>query len=300
MNEQQMREILTRHGIQLVVLHLNTPAGKRHDAAKTARQYQTLAGVSDGRIRHMHVPIPADNPASSSVVFKKLSHTLSATLVRKLQEVEERLPPARPQAASFTNEEERLAYIADCLGYAAHLDFLGQERDTVAPRLVEAWTTDKDLVRLSESGEMTETVSVTVLLNKRQLNSLAVQLEHVLESARLHRDESRGFFNRIISLAAQTVRDPSQLQSGEASTSLAEMGALPEFLEGLPYISKVMGMTAAGWTAMNSEEQDSFILELESKLQLYRSFDNDTANWELFGSGDPQEALYRVPLSALP
>lgn len=44
MNEEQIRDLLSRRGIQLVVLHLSTPVGKRHNIAQTARQYQTLAG----------------------------------------------------------------------------------------------------------------------------------------------------------------------------------------------------------------------------------------------------------------
>lgn len=78
------------------------------------------------------------------------------------------------------------------------------------------------------------------------------------------------------------------------------MGVLPEFLEDLPYMSWIMNMTADGWSALSSTEQDARIRDLESKIQLYKEYHNDTANWVSFGSTDPADAMYRVPLTSLP
>lgn len=300
LNEEQMRDLLAKHGIQLIVLYLETPAAKRNHSEQTQKQYQTLTRVQDGSIKHKLIAINAKNAQEASVYFKKLATTLSNTLVRKVREVEANEQPSQPKLMAEQGDTARLSYIADCLGYAAHLDFLGKENTTEAPRFVEAWTTDKDLIHLTESGGVTETVQVTVLLSKHQLNNLATQLANVLEAARLNRSNSDDFFKMIISLAAQTVRDPAQLQSASITNNIAELGALPEFLEGLPYVSRIMGMTAESWIAMNSEEQDLFIADLHAKLNLYKDFDNDRANWSSFGSTDPLDALYRVPLSALP
>ena len=166
--------------------------------------------------------------------------------------------------------------------------------------MLEAWTVDKDLVSLSE-GRPTESLAVTVLLNKRQLDSLARQLQIVVDAAKSARDiHSKQLFQRIISLSAQTVRDPNKLQEGASATNIAEMGVLPEFLEDLPYMSWIMNMTADGWSALSSTEQDARIRDLESKIQLYKEYHNDTANWVSFGSTDPADAVYRVPLTSLP
>ena len=118
----------------------------------------------------------------------------------------------KPEAVAAATPEEKMAQIAQCIGYAAQLEFVGSEKNTQAPRMLEAWAVDKDLVSLSE-GKPTEALSVTVLLNKRQLDSLAYQLQTVVDAAKSARDiDSSQLFQRIVSLSAQTVRDPNKLR----------------------------------------------------------------------------------------
>ena len=92
-------------------------------------------------------------------------------------------------------------------------------------------------------------------------------------------------------------RDPSKLARG---SNLAESGILGEYLEGLPYRSKSLNMNQDLWLSLSVAEQEDFIDELDSKIRLYETFHNDTANWVRFGDAAPGDALYRVPLSTLP
>ena len=300
LNEEEMRDLLAQKGIRLLVVHLQTEAGKRHGLAKTEKQYRTLTSVKDANLKSVYLPLPAYNAQTASQQFGKLSKAMVNILLKIMKQNAEGQMAQKPAAVAATTPEEKMAQIAQCIGYAAQLEFVGSEKNTQAPRMLEAWAVDKDLVSLSE-GKPTEALSVTVLLNKRQLDSLAHQLQTVVDAAKSARDiDSSQLFQRIVSLSAQTVRDPNKLQEGGSATNIAELGVLPEFLDGLPYVSWIMGMTAEGWSAMSSMEQDAKIRELESKIQLYKEYHNDTANWKSFGSPDPADAMYRVPLTSLP
>ncbi|MBQ3170657.1 MAG: VWA domain-containing protein [Mailhella sp.] len=300
LNEEEMRDLLAQKGIRLLVVHLQTEAGKRHGLAKTEKQYRTLTSVKDANLKSVYLPLPAHNAQTASQQFGKLSKAMVNILLKIMKQNAEGQMTQKPEAVAAATPEEKMAQIAQCIGYAAQLEFVGSEKNTQAPRMLEAWAVDKDLVSLSE-GKPTEALSVTVLLNKRQLDSLAYQLQTVVDAAKSARDiDSSQLFQRIVSLSAQTVRDPNKLQEGGSAANIAELGVLPEFLEGLPYVSWIMGMTAEGWSAMSSMEQDAKIRELESKIQLYKEYHNDTANWKSFGSPDPADAMYRVPLTSLP
>ena len=300
LNEEEMRDLLAQKGIRLLVVHLQTEAGKRHGLAKTEKQYRTLTSVKDANLKSVYLPLPAYNAQTASQQFGKLSKAMVNILLKIMKQNAEGQMTQKPEAVAAATPEEKMAQIAQCIGYAAQLEFVGSEKNTQAPRILEAWAVDKDLVSLSE-GKPTEALSVTVLLNKRQLDSLAYQLQTVVDAAKSARDiDSSQLFQRIVSLSAQTVRDPNKLQEGGSAANIAELGVLPEFLEGLPYVSWIMGMTAEGWSAMSSMEQDAKIRELESKIQLYKEYHNDTANWKSFGSPDPADAMYRVPLTSLP
>lgn len=300
LNEEEIRDLLAQKGIRLLVVHLQTAAGQRNGLEKTEKQYRTLTSVKDASLKSVYLALPAYDSQTASQEFGKLSKAMVNIIVKIMRQNAEGRLTHKPEPVTAKTPEEKIAQITQCIGYAAQLEFVGGERNTTAPRMLEAWTVDKDLVSLSE-GRPTESLAVTVLLNKRQLDSLARQLQTVVDAARSARDiDSHQLFQRIISLSAQTMRDPNKLQEGGFAANIAELGVLPEFLEDLPYLSWIMSMTPEGWSALSSTEQDARIRELESKIQLYKEYHNDTANWMSFGSTDPADAMYRVPLTSLP
>jgi len=75
---------------------------------------------------------------------------------------------------------------------------------------------------------------------------------------------------------------------------------LGEYLEGLPYKSEILAMTEADWYNKSVGEQTQFINRLRSRIARYDEYDKDRANWESFGSPNPGDWVYRVPLTALP
>ena len=75
---------------------------------------------------------------------------------------------------------------------------------------------------------------------------------------------------------------------------------LDEVLEGLPYKSQVLRFKRDDWSNMSVGQQREFIKRLKGLIALYDEYDSDTKHWESFGTKDPNEWVYRVPLSVLP
>ena len=100
-----------------------------------------------------------------------------------------------------------------------------------------------------------------------------------------------------MSASARTARDPNMPTQGK---TLAELGVLGEFLDGLPYRSEVMLLTEEDWYRKSIGEQTAFINRLKSKLARYEEYDRDRKNWETFGTFSANDWVYRVPLNMLP
>jgi hypothetical protein len=96
-------------------------------------------------------------------------------------------------------------------------------------------------------------------------------------------------------------RDPSRI-GRRGTEKLGELGLMGEYLDDLPYRSKLMGIDQMTWSTWSIAEQQALINELEAKARLYERFHNDTALWvQLAGAGgNPGDAVYPIPLEALP
>lgn len=296
-NEQEMAMLLAQKGVRLVVLHLQTPAAQKHQPKQTRRQYESLTAMNDARVKSTYIAIPAESSAKATAMLRRVATALVDIVQKIISGMSAGTPLPQPQQTVAENPEQEAARMAAYIGYAAQLEFLGRNKKTQAPGMIEAWSADKDLVNLVE-GRATAALEVAVLLNKSQLESLARNLQMMVDSIRNARSAgSQDFFQNLVSLAAQTLRDPNLMQR---SGNLVQRGLLPEFLEGLPYRSAVLNLDEQRWAAMSAREQDDLVHGLESKLRLYKEYHDDVSNWQSFGSTDPAEALYRVPLAALP
>ncbi|MEO0360296.1 MAG: VWA domain-containing protein, partial [Pseudomonadota bacterium] len=74
-----------------------------------------------------------------------------------------------------------------------------------------------------------------------------------------------------------------------------------EYLEGLPYQSRLMGLTEDDWIAMSVGDQQAIIDEAYAAIRLYQSFHDNADRWiALNETDDPGDHVYPVPLEALP
>lgn len=283
MNEAEVRQAALNKQIRIFAMHLRTDAGRKNHAS-AEQQYRTLTTDPNPRIGDLYVPVPGGD-------VRRFGEQLSAigqVFAELVHQVRGSQPAKQPALAAAPSIEDKSAAV----GYAMRMDFLGRKNGSQSPQLVSAWTADRDL-----TNPALPTFQVCVMLSKLQLNDLQQSLKVIVDSGRKTQSSPKDFFQEIASASAYMSRDPAALTKGG---NLSQGGVLGEYLEGLPYKSKVLNMTQDLWLSLSVAEQQDFIDELDSKIRLYQTFHNDTGNWVRFGTAKPADALYRVPLSTLP
>ena len=87
----------------------------------------------------------------------------------------------------------------------------------------------------------------------------------------------------------------------EESRHLAELGLIGEYLEGLPYRSRIMELTEDDWLSWSFGQQRQFLDDLQAKVTLYQQIYDNTDLWiALDGQRTGGDAVYPMPLDALP
>jgi serine/threonine-protein kinase PpkA len=298
MNETEIADMAAAKGVKIFALHLKTPAGRKVNNYPYAEaQYRALTGHSDPTIGDLYVPIEAAQPETGVRGFGSVVEGVASQMVELVRATSmgERLTlPEVPteRAGDVVQEAVRKAAI---LGYAMQLEFLGSRAGVQAPKVVKAWVSDMDLAHPD-----TPTFRVSVLLTKNQLSDLSQRLKVVLDQAqRTKRTREMDFFQSILAAVAQMSRDPLQF-SRKPDRNLGELGVLAEFLDDLPYRSNIMRLTEEDWYRLSVGEQQSIVNNLKSKIKRYTQIHDDVANWETFGTTEPGDAVYRIPLSLMP
>ena len=123
---------------------------------------------------------------------------------------------------------------AALIGHAMQLAYLGKTTGTQAPPVFQAWISDRDLIK-----QNVPTTDVRVLLTKAQLSDLSDVLKQILDAANEGMISPSDMFARLRSVAATMGADPNQLKQG-ATTRVADLGVLGEYLQDLPYQSEVL------------------------------------------------------------
>ena len=289
MNESEIALLAADKQIKIFAFHLLSPAGAAvHDHEHAEAQWRRLTQQSNASLGDLYIPVPnADADTFQhdiDTVASKLVEVVHSTATGK------RLPPPTTDTAT-----DPAARKAAAIGYALQLEFLGRQQAAQAPQVVHAFVSEADLVHPA-----TRDLEVSVLLTRQQLSDLHDGVATLLaEAQRAKRIGSSDFFDRLASAAAQISRDPQQ-QNRKDLRNLAEIGLFGEYLSDLPYKSPVLLLTPDDWASMSVGERQDFTDTLESKLALYVEYDKHSDSWESFGAHNPNDAVFRVPLSALP
>jgi len=293
---EQVRVELERLGVALYALHLKTPAGKTNHT-KAKKDYELLA-MNPILQKPLYYPVEAGDVRE----FGRIVDTLADAIVSQVQAAskgEMVAGSARAAQQKGTSgaapSDEVVKNDAQLVGLAMQLAYLGRVQGATAPPLFKACLADRDLANPTRP-----TTEVVVLLTKNQLSDLAETVEAIMKAGdESQRTSSADFFDLVRSAAAQLARDPAALQGRDAD-QLSDL-VLAEYLEGLPYQSKVMGIGRDDWTAFGISEQEDILDELRRKLRLYQVFNEDKDRWVALAPGaDAGDAVYPVPLTALP
>ncbi|QQP89207.1 VWA domain-containing protein [Skermanella sp. TT6] len=282
--------------IATMALHLLTEEGRK-DHAKGAAQYRELT-TYPGR-KPLYYPVEAGDVGR----FGARVDTLTDSLVTLVQAAEagEGLntpPPPTPKAApgkpASNPGGDPLAEDIAAIGHAMRLAYLGSVKGTAAPPMFEAWAADRDF-----ANDTVASLDVRVLLSKSQLSDLQATVGALADAYSKGQVDPSDLFNQLRSAAATLSRDPAKV--GTSDNRALNQALLGEYLDGLPYTSRVMAIDQDAWLGMNPGEQQALIDDLQVKARLYRRFHDDVSNWVRLAEGaSPEDAVYPVPLTALP
>ena len=298
LSPKALADYLRSHKIYLTALHVKSPNGRKNHAY-AAQSYMELTRQSDNRASY--IPLDAATPAKGAEAFDRTGRVLAKSYVAMLTATAQMSPGAQQLQNNAGTPEDEARRIAESTGYAMRLQFLGNQRSSTAPHVVRAWIADADLEKMEEnSGAPILAAEPAVLLTKGQLSNLYRQLKLLLKSSEeAFLSGQDDLFGMLRSASAQMSRDPQQF-SLRPDQDLVRNGLLDEVLEGLPYKSTISSMTQRDWESMSTGERDTFIRHIKGLLARYEAYDKDAANWESFGSPNPNDWVYRVPLGMLP
>jgi serine/threonine-protein kinase PpkA len=298
LNAEQVREKALENSIAIYTVHLKTPAGA-HDHSRAERQYTVLSDYPN--VGSLYYPVDA----GSVDRFRTAIDALADAIVTQVEAASrgefaagssvKQMATTDVQAAPKAKAEEDLRQKTALLGYAMQLSYIGRVQGVQAPPLLRAWTVDRDL-----DHPANQALQVRVLLTKNQLSDLQAALKEIVDVGIATEISRQQFFDQLKSAAATLSRDPSRV-GRQGATNLKELGLLGEYLDDLPYRSRVLALSEEMWNRWSIGEQVAFVDDLEAKIRLYQSFHDDVDTWVNLDDGaSPGDAVYPVPLSALP
>lgn len=288
MGPEEMRQLAQSEAKQVAIyaIHLKTPEG-RNNHARAERQYRELTRF--GAAGELYYPINEGNMGQFGQTVDALTDALLAQVAAAV---------GRPIAgirAPQNAAERRISEQAEIVGTAMRLSYLGRERQQTAPDVVRSFVLDQDLNPTDPRPER-RPLDVRVLLTRNQLSDLATTLRNIIQAQAAARLSPESFFERVRAAAAATARDPRRMAEFQRLD-----GAFGEFLQDLPYQSQIMEFTQEEWNSMGAGRRTEIINALEAKLRLYEEFNRQPSLWVSFDGGrNPGEAMYPVPLDALP
>ena len=205
-------------------------------------------------------------------------------------------PTAQPSAPKpGESVQDAAVRMANNMFSGAYVDWLARQKDTAQtpPGNVQSWVIDRDLKDPAQRP-----MDVVVLLRKNEVDSMAKVLDNIVTAGIRGQVTGQDFFQALQSVAASAVSSPDQIRNAR---NLAATGLLPDFLEGLPYESRLMKMDPATWNTLSIDSQNEILEQVRAKITFYENTLKDTSRWVAFNTGDDEDdKVAGVPLEQLP
>jgi hypothetical protein len=278
--------------IAVGVFHLKTPAG-RDNHASAESEYRRLSAVSN--VGNLYYPVRAGDVDDFETALSALTDTLTA----HVRAAAAGQPPALAQDLSAESDLDAFRKTVDRLGYGLRMRYLQERAGEGAPSLFNAWMVDRDFDAPEERA-----LDIRVLLTRDQLSDLHEVLRQVLITAEEGTLAPDDFLDELKSLAASMSRDPQAARAATRTVggkSLADLGYMREYLEGLPYRSEVMYLDLSIWEQWPAQRQFEFVNQLDAKVAYYRALHDNIDLWvSLDGETVDGDSVYPLLLEALP
>ncbi|WP_026872203.1 vWA domain-containing protein [Inquilinus limosus] len=298
LDPDQMRLLAESKGAALLTIHLETPAGKDDHAAATDA-YTTMTAYPN--VGSLYFPVEGGDLRSFGTVIDRIAGIMvqqmeaaAAGRVAETQGEAEARPPDTPPVPGAAGPADPFAR-AGLVGRAMQLAYLGRTEGGRPPRLFSAWISDRDL-----ADPALKALDVRVLITKNQLSDLQATLRTIIDAGEVTAIAPNDFFRQLRSAAATMARRPEGVAREEARR-LVDLGLIGEYLDGLPYRSRIMELTEDDWLSWSFGQQRQFLDDLEAKVALYQQiYDNNDLWIALDGNRGGGEAVYPIALDALP
>ena len=275
------------------VFHLKTPASRdNHSYAEGEyRRLSTVPGVGE-----FYYPVQAGDVGE----FESALSTLTDVLSAHVRAAAAGQPPALAgKAAAPESGLNAFQETVDRLGYGLRMRYLQERAGEGVPSLFNAWLIDRDFDTPEDRA-----LDVRVLLTRDQLSDLHEVLRQDLITAEEGTLAPDDFLDELKSLAASVSRDPQAARTATRTVggeSLADLGYMREYLEGLPYKSEVMYLDLSIWEQWPAQRQFEFVNQLDSKVAYYRALHDNIDLWvSLDGEAVDGDSVYPLLLEALP
>jgi serine/threonine-protein kinase PpkA len=293
MDAESLRRLALDNDISLWVMHLKTPEGTaNHDHA--ANEYKHLSQITG--IGDFYYGVETGDVDS----FEQALRAMTAQLTQQVADTARGVPPLRVTEDDEINDElvtfqQKVAK----LGYALQMRYLQKNRADAIPALFDAWLIDRDF-----DNPAIRSLDVRVLLTRDQLSDLHEVLRQVLITAEEGAMAPQDFLDDLKSLAATISRNPEAATNATRAASgqsLADLGYMREYIEGLPYTSEVMDLDLSMWQDWSAQQQFEFINQLDSKVAYYRAMHDNVDLWVSLDDGPVDgDSVYPLLLEALP
>ena len=293
LDAESLQRLASDKNVNIAVFHLKTPTGANNHAY-AEDQYRRLSSIPG--IGDFYYPVQSGDVAG----FESGLNALTEQLTAQVGDAASGQPPSLAVTSQGTDTElEAFQQKVARLGYALRMRYLQETSGQGVPSLFDAWMVDRDFDAPDERS-----LDVRVLLTRDQLSDLYDVLRQVLITAEEGTLAPEDFLDELKSLAASISRDP---QAAKTSTramggqSLADLGYMREYLEGLPYKSEVMNLDLSIWSQWPAQRQFEFINQLDGKVAYYRALHDNVDLWvSLSGGPIDGNSVYPLLLEALP
>ncbi len=317
-NEETLRSLADDSSIYIAALHIDNPKAKRfHELATT--QYQTLSTNPGSKDAYAFQEILSTDKEA----FKLSANMLANEFIKGINDIRQAVNavpnvenPIDKNSTSISSGElafsdennmidindvvpeapmsdKNMTGMANRMFRAAMIEWIGSQTGAEAPKDIVAWAIDKDL----EDPDI-PSLEVRLLINKRQLDSLATVIKSIIKAGNERQTSSEDFFATLQAATATIARDPNMVKEAK---KVADTGLVPEFLEGLPYQSQLMAITDEYWNATTIDEQNEFINDLNTKIEFFEKIHETPELWiELNKGDDKDEYVYPLSLERLP